>query len=112
MIGGFTPFFIQSQYTADVAIQPRLAHQDPKKQGAIVDAASLIETEADLIQSRATAQRAVDRLRLSKEPAFAVHETLPARTLSLFMSLWPSLEKCPSWKSLPPPWGKAWSRPS
>jgi Mrp family chromosome partitioning ATPase len=92
MIGGVIAFFVQSQYTAEVLLQPRLA-QDPKKQAAGVDAASLIETEVDLIQSRATAERVVDRLGLSKDPALAVHESLPARTLSLFMSLWPSREK-------------------
>ena len=95
MIGGVTTFFVQSQYTAEVLLKPRLglAHQDPKKRGTSLDAASLIETEVDLIQSRATAQRVVDRLRLSKDPALAVNESLPARTLSLFMSLWPAMEK-------------------
>ena len=34
MIGGVTTFFVQSQYTAEVLLKPRLglAHQDPKKQ--------------------------------------------------------------------------------
>src|SRR5262249_21874983 len=55
----------------------------------VVEAASLIETEARIIRSRAVADRVVARLELTKDPEYAVRESLAARLFKFLMSISP-----------------------
>jgi Mrp family chromosome partitioning ATPase/capsular polysaccharide biosynthesis protein len=103
VIAGLVTIFMNNRYTAEVLIQVRLAREDQKPQPGTVtpppaiaiDAMSVIETEARIIRSRVIAKRVVARLELTKDPAFAVRDSLATRAFGLLMSMWP-------WSDTPP----------
>jgi Mrp family chromosome partitioning ATPase len=87
--------FMDSRYTAEVLIQTRLAREEQKPQSStamtsspaiVVDAASMIETEVRIIRSSVIAKHVADRLELTKDPRFAVSESLATRALNWLRS--------------------------
>jgi Mrp family chromosome partitioning ATPase len=95
IIAGVIVVFMDSQYTAEVLIQARLTREDQRPQPSasttsspaiVIEAASMIETEARIIRSSIIAKRVADRLELTKDPRFAVRESLVSRALNWLRS--------------------------
>ena len=75
VVAGLVAISIPSWYTSEVVLQARLPRQDPQLQSEVLlDAASVIQTEVDLVRSREIAEGVVARLGLAKDPNFAEHE--------------------------------------
>jgi Mrp family chromosome partitioning ATPase len=93
IIAGVATALMNNRYTAEVLIQTRLAREDQRPQSGaaiVIDAASVIETEVRIIRSSVIAKHVVDRLELTKDPRFAIRESLARRTLDWLRSgaLW------------------------
>ena len=71
LIAAFGATALGERYTAEVVVEPKLARdQSRSTTGVSLDAASLIETEVELIRSRGVAQKVVSRLDLKNDPIF------------------------------------------
>src|SRR5262245_25985090 len=76
-VAGLVAISIPNWYTSEVVLQARLPRQDPQHQSeAVLDAASVVQTEASLIRSREVAEGAATRLGLAKDPNFNEHSSL------------------------------------
>jgi Mrp family chromosome partitioning ATPase len=84
VVAGLVAKSIPSWYTSEVVLQARLPRQDPKLQSeALLDAASVVRTEADLVRSREIAESVVAHLGLAEDPNFAEQSSLLDRALAL-----------------------------
>ena len=91
VVAGLVAISIPNWYTSEVVLQARLPRQDPQLQSeAYLDAASVIQTEVDLVRSREIAEGVVTHLGLAKDPNFAEHSSLLDRALAL-ITFWHSL---------------------
>jgi Mrp family chromosome partitioning ATPase len=107
IIAGVATAFMDNRYTAEVLIQARLAREDQKPPSSaattssptiVIDAASMIETEVRIIRSSMIAKHVADRLELTKDPRFAVRESLATRARNWLRSASPWLDSL-----IPPP---------
>ena len=90
VVAGLVAISMDNRYTAEVVVQARFPRQDPQHQsGVSLDAASVIQTEINLIRSREIAEGVVARLGLAKDPNFAEHSSLLNRALAL-ITFWHS----------------------
>ena len=95
IIAALVTSLVQKRYTADAIIQVRLASDNRQAQsGILLNAASMIETEATLISRSPTiAKRVVARLDLIHDTAFVLRKPLTARAHDLLASAWPGFDK-------------------
>jgi Mrp family chromosome partitioning ATPase len=84
VVTGLVAISIPSWYTSEVVLQARLPRQDSKLQSeAYLDSASVVRTEADLVNSPEIAESVVAHLGLAKDPNFAEQSSLLDRALAL-----------------------------
>jgi Mrp family chromosome partitioning ATPase len=92
VVAGLVAISMDNRYTAEVVVQSKFPRQQPS--GIYLDASSVIQTDASLIQSREIAEGVVDRLGLAKDPNFAEHSSLLNRAFAL-ITFWHSRSSLP-----------------
>jgi Mrp family chromosome partitioning ATPase len=98
---GLIAISMASWYTSEVVVQARFPRQDPQLRSDVdLDAASVIQTEVNLIRSREIAEAVVARLGLAKDPNFSEHSSLLNRALASIAFWRPSLSNDASANSL------------
>ena len=84
VVAGLVAISIPSWYTSEVVLQARLPREDPQHRSeAVLDAASVVQTEANFVSSREIAESVVAHLGLAKDPNFAERRSLLDRALAL-----------------------------
>ena len=90
LVAGLVAISTANRYTSEVVIQARFRRQDPQLQSeAYLDAASVIQTEINLIRSREIAEDVVTRLGLANDPNTAGIALCCDRALAL-ITFWHS----------------------
>ena len=79
-----TTLFLANRYTSEAVVQARLARDPTELQSGIyLDAASVVQTEVNLIRTEQIAETVVTRLGLTNDPKFAANGSLVHRALAL-----------------------------
>ena len=87
VVAGLVTTFMANRYTSEAVLQPSFERRDPQLQSEVsFDAASVIQTQVNLIRSREIVEGVVARLGLAEDLHFAA-DSSRARALAL-IGLW------------------------